>query len=1259
MPDLTEPPPRSLSRAQVMSAVDTDDLAELEDLTDDVLQQCLFERYKADKIYTYVGNILIATNPFQWLTLYTSEISNNYTNLHNKTDHPPHLYAIADNAFQSMARSGRPQVCVISGESGAGKTESAKQFIRQIMDVSARGLMGGAGAGAAVETGAERARHPVETKIIQQNPILEAFGNAQTVMNDNSSRFGKFIELKFNSKNLVSGAEMSHYLLEKARIVQQGPAERNFHIFGMIFAGMAQASRDMYRLSAREDFRYVPDDDYDMGQLTSEWAELQQAFHECGFSDTEIDEMFSAVAAVLHFGNLDFEDGDRGDAAVVKSPEVADTLAHVLGVELDKLKAALLTEVVSIRGESITKHNNVLKATNARNATAKAVYDRVFRWLVYKINLTLAPADPAEARAIGRGSIGILDIFGFENFKQNGFDQMCINLANEQLHFFFNQHIFAAEIGSYADEGLELTADVMFADNKKVLDMFFRTPLGMLPLLDEQSRFDRATASTLLETFNKHLKEEPLFVEVKGNYAFEVVHYAGKIRYHTEGFLEKNTDPLPAMMGPVCTTSSNGVVRLMFTPDFERAKPELARGKSRFGGLFATKKKTMKSKRAGSAGAARSSKNLRPPSSKKARGGKKQAKEINTVSAAFRQSLALLMTKMGLCEPHFVRCIKPNPQKKPHLWDADLVLRQLTYTGMLQTVKMRREGYPHRVPFADFYAAYRGIVRDFKEPMRPAANTCTELLKELEAKVESHRVEQGLKTITTSLRGWLVGKTMVFLKYWQLDILDGMAHVFGVAAIRIQKLYRGHMARKRFIPIKQKYLDDCAAAATFIGEVSSRMGQIFNNLETLAEEEVRRGPIGLGIQEPPPPKVEKKAKKQEGQVQVNQKKFNKDLEKVKKAVVKWWLKFEASKGCHLDEVGHIYPWFHGLISRTDAEDYLFDQPSGSFLIRVSERVNGYALSFRFEHRIRHYKLGFSSNGGYEVVGCSDDFASLAELVEFYSKQPITPGEDDILAAAVPFDHDLGLGPSLEVGELAGKAPPKMSAEERREKTKSMVNLLDDESGGAPMSNERFLESADPPPRWLRGNLSRNAAEQELEDRGMVDGRFLVREKLRSADRVVLALSVTFRRKFYHHLLQRQTEGQWLLDEKPLDFNDGLEEVIRFLQAKKSPRLAGALELDVPAAPVDETLDADPTSPGNVARRKSSRRPPAPITLMPSDSSTVDDVVAWLASLGMARYAGAFYKAKMDGKRLHKATEKQLRKLVKSEDDYRLMVRALR
>eukprot|EP00040_Diaphanoeca_grandis_P032118 m.193634 g.193634 ORF g.193634 m.193634 type:complete len:1246 (-) comp32511_c1_seq1:49-3786(-) len=1243
----------------------TDDLAELEDLDDDILCECLKTRYEEDKIYTYVGDILIAINPFVQLGLYTSEVSAKYCNVHDKSSLPPHLFATADAAFHAMNRSMKPQVCVISGESGAGKTESAKQFIRQIMDVSARGIMGGSGAD---DEGVvrDRARHPIESKIIQQNPILESFGNAKTVMNDNSSRFGKFIQLKFGSKGMVEGAEMQHYLLEKARIVMQGPGERNYHVFGMLFSGLSVNHLAKYHLTEMSDFKYMPENDFAEESVMIEmWKELQQAFTDCDFLLNETDEIFSILAAILHFGNVDFVEGDNGDAAVIGNPETATILSELLKINEADLREALMTSVLNMRGDIIVKANNITKCQNARNATSKALYDKLFQWIIYKLNLTLRAPSSAVLNGL---HIAILDIFGFENFNINGFDQMCINLANEQLHYFFNNHIFADEIQAYISEGLEMDTEFIIADNKKVLDLFFKRPMGLLALLDEECDFPNSSEKSLLAKFNKNLEAQPLYKVLKGDYSFGIAHYAGTITYHGKGFLEKNTDPLPSLIPSVFESGNSMLLKMMFSSEWDLSEvTQDSRGKSKRGMSLklvrqATQKKKRMSRKGSKRASAKGNANANNSSTRQSTPGQKDSKVPHTVSAHFRISLDALMLKMNQCDPHFVRCIKPNGLKTPKVWELDLVVRQLEYTGMLQTIKMRRDGYPSRIPFADFYNAYHGIVFDFVAQMRGgAASTCNEMLTKIEAKVEATREEQGLTSITTSLKRWKITKNMVFLKYWQPDLLDGLLHPFGVKALIIQCAFRQHLARKIYKPMKQKFADELASAATFVSDVAQRSSRLRQNLDTLIEEEIRRGVWELGIAE----KVdEKKAKKLEKELakgvlakttQIDRKKFDKDLEKDKKNVLKWWNRMEKGRKVHLSDEGTIHPWFHGLISRIQAEDYLVDQVSGAFLVRVSERVHGYALSFRHHDKIRHYKLGFSSEGGYEVTGNNEDFPTLDDLVSFYRDNAITQGSDDVLLKPIQFDHDLGLGLSTAEMQRISVVPRNEMSQEMIAKA-SVVKTPTKVADSEPMPYRKFLDNYNPPPRWFRGKMSRQEAETELEDRGMADGRFLVREKLRAATKVVLALSVSYRNKFYHHLLTKDPSGAWTLDEKPMSFNQGLEAMINYLQRKKSPRLATILESDVPKAPTEpRPAPEQPASPSPVKAKKQTNRS----NLIPSNQSTVDDVVAWLASLGLAKYAGGFYKSKIDGAMLHAASEKQLRKFVKSEDDLRLMIRALR
>ncbi|EDQ90868.1 uncharacterized protein MONBRDRAFT_20283, partial [Monosiga brevicollis MX1] len=726
----------------------THDLASSESLDETRLSNALEARYGADMIYTYVGDILVAVNPYRMLPLYTPAVQRKYMNMLQRSAQPPHLYAIADAAYNQMSRNATPQVAVISGESGAGKTESTKHFIRQIMEVSSRG------------------RHPIEAKIMACNPVLEAFGNAQTVMNDNSSRFGKFVELKFNNLGQVFGASMSHYLLEKARVVSQGTGERNFHIFELLLEGTSN-NLGRYHLDGYDNFRYLASRDEDKARLAQEWKEVQDAFPGIGFTTDDLECVNKIIAAILLLGQLEFKEGGNGEDAEIVDPKPLNHAAELLGVSAEKLRVGFMTNKLVLGSETIYKPLNVQKSSESRDAVSKAVYDRMFEWLVTKIDMMLCPA---EARLEDTYTIGILDIFGFEDFKNNGFDQICINLANESLHKFFNTHIFASELEEYAAEGID-GASVLFTDNGEILNLFFDRPDGLFAVLDEETNFPSATDKTLMTKLEQQMERHTPFEMNKGGYAFAIQHYAGPITYQGTGLLDKNKDPLPNRMSESMTDASNPLAQLLFKPDFVKR----TRGDAAGGDIDGAK-------------------------SKKGKGKGKQGpkKGINTVSTGFRISLEKLMERMNRCKPHFVRCIKPNLAKAPGRFESAMVMKQLKYTGMLQTIEIRKDGYPNRPSFKQFIDTYRGAVFDFTKPMDYTSANCTRILQKAEEKQREVAAANKLTGKTAHLDKWIVAKTKVFLKYWHQDILDNFYRPMDAAAVRIQAWTRRYLAQLRF-----------------------------------------------------------------------------------------------------------------------------------------------------------------------------------------------------------------------------------------------------------------------------------------------------------------------------------------------------------------------------------------------------------------------------------------------------------------------------
>ncbi|NWX32023.1 MYO3B protein, partial [Notiomystis cincta] len=509
-----------------------------------------------------------------------------------------------------------------SGESGAGKTESTKLLLQHIMNLC-------------------KGNSQLEQQILQVNPLLEAFGNAQTVMNDNSSRFGKYIQLRFQ-KNTVQGAKLSEYLLEKSRVVQQDAGERNFHIFYYMFAGLSSEQKEMYGLLDPSLYRYISGR-FDTQEVAERWKhkyqEVCNALDMVGFQEQEQVDMQAILAGVLSLGNVTFE------------PEESDGSVKVSEASRGWLRAAAVSHKKWRQkpyGPSVSCCCSL--CADARDSIAKVAYGRVFGWIVCKINELLAEnVDPeVELR-----EIGILDIFGFENFAVNRFEQLCINLANEQLQHFFNHHIFQLEQAAYKEEGLPWET-ITFNNNEPILNLLLAKPLGLLSLLDEQSAFPQATDKTFVDKLNSSFKGNLHFQPARGRVlGFSIIHYAGKVQYAAGGFLEKNRDTLPANVRGLFI---NSVTPLLVPLHIhQQPRPTLARVKCG-----------------------------------------------HEAHVFHRHSLMVLMERMYSANPHFVRCIKPNSQKEPGVLDNQVVLLQLRYNGLLETIRIRRDGFSWRPSFEEF-----------------------------------------------------------------------------------------------------------------------------------------------------------------------------------------------------------------------------------------------------------------------------------------------------------------------------------------------------------------------------------------------------------------------------------------------------------------------------------------------------------------------------------------------------------------------------
>ncbi|XP_055130901.1 myosin-IIIa [Symphalangus syndactylus] len=754
----------NFNRSLISNLKDVDDLATLEVLDENTVSEQLEKCYSRDQIYIYVGDILIALNPFQSLGLYSTKHSKLYIES-KRTASPPHIFAMADLGYQSMITYNSDQCIVISGESGAGKTENAHLLVQQLT------VLGKAN------------NRALQEKILQVNNLVEAFGNACTVINDNSSRFGKYLEMKFTSSGAVVGAQISEYLLEKSRVIHQAIGEKNFHIFYYIYAGLAEKKKlAHYKLPENKPPRYLQNDHLRTVQdimnnsfYKSQYELIEQCFKVIGFTMEQLGSIYSILASILNVGNIEFSSvatEHQIDKSHISNHTALENCASLLCIQADELQEALTSHCVVTRGETIIRPNTVEKATDVRDAMAKTLYGRLFSWIVNCIN-SLLKHDSSPSGNGDELSIGILDIFGFENFKKNSFEQLCINIANEQIQYYYNQHVFAWEQNEYLNEDVDARI-IEYEDNRPLLDMFLQKPMGLLSLLDEESRFPKATDQTLVEKFEGNLKSQYFWRPKRMELSFGIHHYAGKVLYNASGFLAKNRDTLPTDIVLLLRSSDNSVIRqLVNHPLTKTGNLPHSKTKNVINYQMRTSEKLI-NRAKGDIGEA--TRHARETTNMK----------TQTVASYFRYSLMDLLSKMVVGQPHFVRCIKPNNERQARKYDKEKVLLQLRYTGILETARIRRLGFSHRILFANFIKRYYILCYKSSEEPPMSPDTCATILEK------------------AGLDNWALGKTKVFLKYYHVEQLNLMRKEAIDKLILIQACVRAFLCSRRYQKIQEK-----------------------------------------------------------------------------------------------------------------------------------------------------------------------------------------------------------------------------------------------------------------------------------------------------------------------------------------------------------------------------------------------------------------------------------------------------------------------
>ncbi|NXW47821.1 MYO7A protein, partial [Nyctiprogne leucopyga] len=705
-----------------------EDMIRLGDLNEAGILRNLLIRYREHLIYTYTGSILVAVNPYQLLPIYSPEQIRLYTNK-KIGEMPPHIFAIADNCYFNMQRNNKDQCCIISGESGAGKTESTKLILQFLAAISGQHSW-------------------IEQQVLEANPILEAFGNAKTIRNDNSSRFGKYIDIHFNKRGAIEGAKIEQYLLEKSRVCRQAQDERNYHVFYCMLRGMTMEQKKKLGLGKATDYNYLA-----MGNCTTcdgrddskEYANIRSAMKVLMFTDTENWEISKLLAAILHMGNLQYEARtyDNLDACEVVQSASLITAAALLEVDPQDVMNCLTSRTIITRGETVSTPLSMEQGLDVRDAFVKGIYGRLFVWIVEKINAAIYRPPSQELKSVRR-SIGLLDIFGFENFTVNSFEQLCINFANENLQQFFVRHVFKLEQEEYNLENINWQ-HIEFTDNQDALDMIAIKPMNIISLIDEESKFPKGTDATMLHKLNSQHKLNTNYIPPKNNYEtqFGINHFAGIVYYETKGFLEKNRDTLHGDIIQLVHSSKNKFIKQIFQADVAM--------------------------------------------------GAETRKRSPTLSSQFKRSLELLMRTLSVCQPFFVRCIKPNEYKKPMLFDRELCVRQLRYSGMMETIRIRRAGYPIRYTFVEFVDRYRVLMPGVKPAYKQGdlRGTCQRIAEAVLGKDDD----------------WQIGKTKIFLK----DHHDMLLEIERDKAITdkvilIQKVVRGFKDRSNFLKVRNSVL---------------------------------------------------------------------------------------------------------------------------------------------------------------------------------------------------------------------------------------------------------------------------------------------------------------------------------------------------------------------------------------------------------------------------------------------------------------------
>ncbi|KAJ6802480.1 myosin-17-like [Iris pallida] len=728
--------------------------------------QNLAARYELNEIYTYTGNILIAINPFQRLPhLYDTHMMEQYKGA-GFGELSPHVFAVADVAYRAMINEGKSNSILVSGESGAGKTETTKMLMRYLAYLGGRSGIEG---------------RTVEQQVLESNPVLEAFGNAKTVRNNNSSRFGKFVEIQFDKSGRISGAAIRTYLLERSRVCQVNSPERNYHCFYLLCAAPPEEIAK-YKLENPKSFHYLNQSDcYELDGVddADEYLATRRAMDIVGITEEEQDAIFRVVAAILHIGNIDFAKGEEIDSSVLKDEKSRFHLkmaAELLMCDAQGLEDALIKRVMVTPEEVITRTLDPGSAIVSRDGLAKTLYSRLFDWLVDKINVSIGQ-DPNS-----KSLIGVLDIYGFESFKCNSFEQFCINFTNEKLQQHFNQHVFKMEQEEYTKEEINWSY-IEFVDNQDVLDLIEKKPGGIIALLDEACMFPKSTHETFAQKLYQTFTKNKRFIKPKlSRTNFTISHYAGEVTYQADQFLDKNKDYVVAEHQDLMNASKCSFVASLFPP-------------------------------------------LAVETSK--------ASKFSSIGSRFKVQLQSLMETLSSTEPHYIRCVKPNNVLKPAIFENSNIIQQLRCGGVLEAIRISCAGYPTRRTFYEFLHRFSVLAPEYLEGNFDDKIACQKILDKMNlqgyqigknkvflragqmAQLDAKRADvlgKAARTIQRQIRTHMARKEFIMLRKAAIILQSCCRGKLAckmyekmrqeAAAIKVQKNLRGYISRNSYTTLR-------------------------------------------------------------------------------------------------------------------------------------------------------------------------------------------------------------------------------------------------------------------------------------------------------------------------------------------------------------------------------------------------------------------------------------------------------------------------